>query len=645
MDEQLLKEFLAEADELIAGLYADVEALRERRGEGRARREVLAGLFRKAHTFKGSAAAAGLAGAAGLAHEFESLLDAVRLGRRQADDAALDASETAVGALDALLREAARGRERAAPAELLDRLRELSAGGAGSPDAGHGAEAALPADVADALSAQERRRLREAADEGARVFLVEADFLIENFDEEFRRLGEGLRERGELVATVPGAHESEPERVRFRVVYATTEGRAETEARVAPLGARVAGVEEDEGQAGWTSSPALDVRVPLGELDELVSAAHELFTEAAQVLDAAASSAGGEGLESKAARVRRGFVEFEERLIGLRMVPLAATLERAARGARAAARAAGREVEFETKGGAVRIDKSLAERAAEPLLHLLRNAVDHGVEAPRERRAAGKAERGRVRVEVQSEGGLFILRVADDGRGIDPARVARAAIARGIVAAGARVTQEQALRLIFRPGFSTAEAVTPVSGRGVGLDVVERAVEQAGGQLRVWSEPGRGATFEMRLPMTLALVHAVVVRAGGWRYCLDAGHVAEAGDAGAQHELKEEGGRALLRWRGLDLPLVTLRGLLSGEGVKDGDGGRGAFVVARAGEGRERHVAVAVDGVEGRRDVLVRSLGRHAARWPGVSGATEMPDGEAALVLDLPRLLEEELKI
>jgi len=215
------------------------------------------------------------------------------------------------------------------------------------------------------------------------------------------------------------------------------------------------------------------------------------------------------------------------------------------------------------------------------------------------------------------------------------------AIARGIVSPGARVTQEQALRLIFRPGFSTAEAVTPVSGRGVGLDVVERAVERAGGQLRVWSEPGRGATFEMRLPMTLALVHAVVVRAGGQRYCLDAGHVAETGDAlAAPPEQREEGGRALLRWRGLDLPLVTLGGLLSNEAAGDGDGGRGAFVVARAGEARGRHVAVAVDGVEGRRDVLVRSLGRHAARWPGVSGAAEMPDGEAALVLDLPRLLE-----
>ncbi|HLM55602.1 MAG TPA: Hpt domain-containing protein, partial [Pyrinomonadaceae bacterium] len=137
MDEQLLKEFLADADELIAGLYADVEALREGRGEGRAQRELLARLFRKAHTFKGSAAAAGLAGAAGLAHEFESLLDAVRLGRRQADDAALDASDAAVGALEALLGAAARGREQAAPAELLDRLRELSAdvADAGAPEA------------------------------------------------------------------------------------------------------------------------------------------------------------------------------------------------------------------------------------------------------------------------------------------------------------------------------------------------------------------------------------------------------------------------------------------------------------------------------------------------------------------------------
>jgi len=642
MDEQLLREFLAEAEELIGELYAGVEALRARRGEGRARRELLAGVFRHAHTVKGSAAAAGLAGVCEVAHEFESLLDAVRLGRAALDDAALDAFEEAVGAVDEALRAAAAGRERAAPAELLARLRRLAEAGAGAGREQPAAERALPAEVADALSEQERRRLREAAAEGANVLLVEADFPLESFDEEFRRLSDALRAGGEIVSTLPGAHESAPDRIRFRVVYASEDGAAAVASRVAPLGAGVAGA-DDENAGGQSSAPlAMQVRVPLEELDELVSAAHELYTETELVLGLASASGGRPApeIESGAERVRRRFVELEERLIGLRMVTLDATLERARRAARAAARSAGREVDFETAGGEVRIDRSLAERLADPLLHLLRNAVHHGVEPEPERLAAGKAARGLVRVEASGEAGLVTLRVSDDGRGIDPARVAGAARARGLLGPGAEVTREQALRLIFRPGFSTAESVTSASGRGVGLDVVERAVEQFGGQLRVWSEPGRGATFEMRLPTTLALVHALLVKEGGERYCLDAGHVVEAGPA-APGDVSGEGGRALLRWRGLEVPLLTLRGLLWKSEAGGGFDGRAvAVVIARTEVGGARHVAVAVDGVEGRRDVLVRSLGRHAARWRGVSGATELPDGEAALVLDLRQLLE-----
>ena len=200
--------------------------------------------------------------------------------------------------------------------------------------------------------------------------------------------------------------------------------------------------------------------------------------------------------------------------MSLRMQPLMPVLERAARAARIAARAAGKEIELEVAGGDVRVDRALAEQIGEPLLHLLRNAVDHGIETASERQAAGKPARGRVRLEVAAEGSRVRVRVADDGRGIDTERVARVAIAGGLLKAGAQVTEEQALRLIFRPGFSTAERVSEVSGRGVGLDVVEHALERAGGELRVRTRRGEGTTFELRVPLALALVSVVVVRAG-----------------------------------------------------------------------------------------------------------------------------------
>ncbi|HWS55634.1 MAG TPA: chemotaxis protein CheW, partial [Pyrinomonadaceae bacterium] len=223
----------------------------------------------------------------------------------------------------------------------------------------------------------------------------------------------------------------------------------------------------------------------------------------------------------------------------------------------------------------------------------------------------------------------------------------RAARARGIVGTDAVVSEQQALRLIFRPGFSTAERATAVSGRGVGLDAVERAVEQSGGELRVRSERGRGTSFEMRLPATLALLPALVVRAGRQRYCLDARHVVETAEA-AREDFKGSGGRSVA-WRGETLQVFELRALLGlpAREDEDDDEARVPLVVARAStrgaaeaeaEGGGR-VAVVVDGVEGRGEVLVRGLGRHGARWRGVSGATSLRDGTVALVLDLPRLL------
>ncbi|HEX8145831.1 MAG TPA: ATP-binding protein [Pyrinomonadaceae bacterium] len=670
MDERLLREFLAEAEDLIEELYGDVAELRERRGEGPARRELVARTFRHVHTVKGTAAAAGLDAAGRVAHEFESLLDAVRRGRAPLDDEALDACEEAVGVLAEGLDAAARGGEWAVPARLVERLRRLAAHGPPAAAAAGAAEELLPPEVARALSAPERQRLGEAVAEGARAYLVSVDFDLSDFDEQYKRLSESLKESGEVVSTQPFVSDVGAGRVGFRIVYASAEASAKISARAAAFGATLAAAEGDAGTEDETDERAVDgtlersgaaratpagttttsgtsgtgVRVTLEELDELISATHGLFADTLGALDLAlAGGEGRAGLEARALGVRRRFFELEERLIGLRMVSLRASLLRAARAGRAAAREAGRRVEFEVAGGDARLDRSLAERVADPLLHLVRNAVDHGVETEAERLAAGKNAEGRVRIEADSEGGLVVLRVSDDGRGVDVEAVGRAAASAGLVAPGAALTEAHALRLIFRPGFSTAGRASLVSGRGVGLDVVERAVEEAGGEVRVRSVRGRGTTFELRLPTALALLPAHVVTSAGRRYCLGASHVVEAGHAEAS-DLVSGGARRALRWRGRELPLVELRellGLSADEGETDG-GARRAYVVARARQGSdgEARAAIAVDGLEGQSEVLVRGLGRHAKRWRAVGGATELRDGTVALVLDLPRLLE-----
>lgn len=556
MDEQLLREFLAEAEDLIEVLAGDIQALRTRRHEGRARRELVARIFRHVHTIKGSAAATGLNAMAELAHEFENLLEGVRLGRIGVEDSVLDALDEAAVALGQALGAAVRGEALSTPRTLTERLRRLALHAGADKALGVETDvmAALPEEMARALSEYETHRLREAASEGAHLFLISVQFDLLTFDERFRDFSDALSADGEIISTMPGMEASAPDQISFRLLYATDAGADDVATRAGMFGA-LAPVEltsrqeaapvESAPEALSPEAPATDdeipqslaslstlVRVELSELDEMVSAAHELLTDTGATLDLALGAnlqrAERTEMEIRAARIRRRFVELEERLIEMRMVAIAPTLMRAVRVGAASARAVGKEVEFEMEGGEVRLDKSLAERVADPLLHLLRNAVDHGIEPLEERLRQIKPPAGRVRLEALSEGSRVRLRIADDGRGIDAERVRSAAIERGILESEQELTRQQSLRLIFRPGFSTAGVVSNMSGRGVGLDVVERVVEEVGGELRVESEKGKGTTFELVLPTTLALVPALVVQSAGFRYCVDASHITEA---------------------------------------------------------------------------------------------------------------------
>jgi two-component system chemotaxis sensor kinase CheA len=700
MDRRQLEEFLEDAGERLEEIRRDAEALRFALADGPARRELLGRVLRAVHTLKGSGAAQGVTQVSHVAHEFESLLDALGRGRVALDDAALDLFDATADALSEQLRAASRGEQAQAPPLLIERLRRSARveEPAILEEPWQMAEAALPFEVARTLGGAERARLREATAEGAHLFVVEAEFDAADFDERFRRLSAALAAGGEIISTQPAAKGGNPSRVVFRIVYATHAAAGKLAARVAEFGATLtAASEQPDVAASTTQTPThadphadgdafqppypLSVRVPLDELDELIARAHELFREAVGALEARGDGAthGASAVEAdaEAARVRRRFYEFQERLIGLRMVALLPTLERAARAGRAAARAAGCEVEFELSGGDVRVDKSLVEALADPLLHLARNAAFHGLESPAERAAAGKPTRGRVRIEAVAEGPRVTLRVTDDGRGIDPAVVARAAARRGLIAQGATVDEGQALRLIFAPGFSTSEEVTGASGRGIGLDVVERAVERAGGEVRVRSLRGFGSTFELRLPACIALVPSLVVRAGEDLYCLDSRRVvatavagpdqlarAVAGDAtvnAPEHTTPEPATNATehvtdeaseqervgetLIWRGRRLPLVHLRALLGASDeaglINATDAAPVPFVVMRSGAVRGAQVAIAVDELRGSEEVLARGLGRHASRWRGVSGATELRDGTIALLLDATRLLEQ----
>jgi chemotaxis protein histidine kinase CheA len=265
----------------------------------------------------------------------------------------------------------------------------------------------------------------------------------------------------------------------------------------------------------------------------------------------------------------------------------------------------------------------------------VRNAVDHGIETRAEREAVGKQPRGAVRIAVFSEGSQTRLRVIDDGRGVDPTAISEAALRLGITHEPG-LDIERSLRLIFRPGFTTVSSASGISGRGVGLDIVETGIEQVGGELRVSSSPGRGTTFEIRLPVTFGVVAANVVVSAGHHYCIPANQT-----LGIESIDVIDGTSAADQLR-----QVSMRDLLGQPEGPDDDSSQlhlitCQFTDERAGINSQdtKRVGIVVDRVEGPQEVLVRNLGRHAGRWYGIAGATELRDGTIALVLDLPRLL------
>jgi two-component system, chemotaxis family, sensor kinase CheA len=640
------REFIAELEDMVEQIFADLDELRATGTTGKSQREVFDRVFRRVHSVKGSAASSDLEVVSHIAHEFENLLAGIRAGRVLFDEALLDLCENAAEALSESLTFSAPGAVGSSHRALFERLQAAPRTRSSATQGVH-SEAILkniPFEIRESLTESEKHQLISVVNEGSPLFIVGARFDIGNFDAEFFRLKEKLARFGEVISTSPAVDDARPEKINFRVLYAT-----DVDTDLQTVKAAVSDFSEVVFQKLVSASldaefafpaPAARsnfVRTDLDKLDRLISSTHALWRMTSTTFELAMSQlpAPSEELHKLKQQIEGSFISLEDELINLRLVSLGPTLQRAARAGRAAARLEQKEINFEISGADIHLDRLLVEAIAGPLIHLVRNAVDHGCETVEERTRAGKPPRGTVRIEAISEGSQSRVRVVDNGRGINPKIISAAAERLGLASGAAPLDMEQSLRIIFRPGFTTLTAPSAVSGRGVGLDVVETAVEQVGGELRVSSKPGAGTTFEIRLPVSFGLVATNVIVSAGKRYCIPASQTLGIdaidvvdGASGANQ-----------------IPQVLLRDLLGQPEEADDSTSRLQLITCqftdeRAGADiQSRSVGVVVDEVEGPQEVLVRNLGRHAGRWYGIAGATELRDGTVALVLDLPRLL------
>jgi two-component system chemotaxis sensor kinase CheA len=306
---------------------------------------------------------------------------------------------------------------------------------------------------------------------------------------------------------------------------------------------------------------------------------------------------------------------------------------RLARAARSIAASLGKDVELEVMGGETELDKVLADELSEPLLHILRNALGHGVETPEERRRAGKSPNGRVAISAEARGRDVAISISDDGRGIEPARILARAREKGLLAAG-EPDPADPMSVLFLPGFSTAEAVSELSGRGVGLDVVRSRIESIEGSVAVRSTPGEGTTFEIVLPITLALVESLLVEDGGITYAFPGTSVARMVPL-EPARLRIEGGREVLMDEDGPVAIAPLAALLGRKVERSTE--KRTVVVAERGT---RRAGFVVSRVEGLVDLIVKPLPSAIARAPEITGAAELPDGGLALTLDAALLVE-----
>lgn len=596
---EIAADFLIEAQEILDRLGEQLVTLEQDPGDS----EQLNAVFRGFHTLKGGAGFLGIQAMVNLCHAAEEALGMVRAGKAILEADHFDAAQQSLDWLQRMLDAVAAGEEPPhAPAALIA---QFNVDAAPSPAP---ARAPMPAPAAggsDLITDDEFEALLDQLHGGAAPTTTATapaggDLIS---DDEFEALLDQLH-----GGTAPGAATARP-----AIAPAPQ-----------PAPARPARASEAE-QTIRVDTKRLDAIVNL--VGELVLSRNRLKTLRARLRDEELDRAVS-GLDIATARLQNAVMR-------TRMQPVGKVFSRFPKVARDVARSLKKEVDLELVGADTELDRNLVEALSDPLVHLVRNAIDHGIELPDLREATGKPRSGQVRLAAQQEGDYVTIEIRDDGAGIDPERLRDKALEKGLIEpeAAARLSHDECLQLIFLPGFSTKTEITDISGRGVGMDVVQSRIRELSGQIQIHSQLGRGSRFLIRVPLTLAILPTLLVQAGDPVYALPLARVMEVLHAPAS-SLRWFDGQAVLDRQSTTLPLVDLRRWLGVDAIK---APLLTIVVLQMGDQR---FGLVVDQVRGREEVVIKPLPRAVRGLRGYAGATLIGDGRMALILDVDGLRE-----
>jgi two-component system chemotaxis sensor kinase CheA len=676
---ELRTTFREEAYELLAELEAALLELENSPEDG----ELIGRVFRAMHTIKGSSGACEFRDIVAFTHEVETVFDRIRNGKAKATHAIINLTLAARdqiknlldcyyrgGAADdegtkkilAALRELAPEIVVPAPAALQKPQQEQAATPQTwrirfRPHADFTAAGMESASLAEELEKLGPCTLVERPEQSLRnppvpawdmvlttdrgkneildafIFVKEAcDVTVEQIDDEYeiretthKKIGEILIERGDAT----------PEQVD-QALHATKKvGELLVDAGTVPPAVESALAEQrhvrEVREHRRTAEASSGIRVATEKLDALVNLVGELVTVQARLSQLAAGSENAD-LLSVAEQVERLIESLRDNTMSMRMVPIGTMFGKFTRQVRDLSSSLGKEARLVVEGADTELDKTVIDRMSDPLMHIIRNCVDHGIERPEEREAAGKPKCGEIHLLAAYSGSNVMIRVQDDGAGLDAAAIRSKAIERGLISANADLSEEQVFDLIFEPGLTTAVSATDVSGRGVGMDVVRRAIVNLRGTISVESVRGIGTTLTLTLPLTLAIIDGFLTRIGAERFIFPLALVEECVDFAAAREGAADN-RCLAHVRGAIVPYVRMRDYFR----LSSEPGQYEQIVIVRNDGKR--VGFVVDDIIGEQQTVIKSLGKFYRQVEGIAGATILGDGTVALILDVPKLI------
>ena len=674
--------FLQDVNDLLQDMESGILRLEQARPGQAPDPDTINSIFRAAHTLKALAGAVGHHKMAEITHTLENFFDEMRNNGQARGPAPTDAVvDELLGTVDVLaaMRDEIITRQ---PSGLdadacLARLRDLAGDGAGQASEG---PAALPS--RHALTAQETAQVSELAEKGQAILEVAITADPDGFVPAARLMQAaiGLADMGDIVFQHPSQESlvSNPKESQLWLLLASEAGPAEVESILADISdiaefsvlpfqlesespAPVVQTTPSPDTLATTQSSApapskapsvtgnggdTTVRISVERLDSLMNLVGELITDRTHLeqtnstlrslyrKDETVAS-----LETMTTHFTRIVDQLQEEVMRARLLPIGTLFSKFPRLVRDVSRAAGKQVDLVIEGEATELDRSIIEVIGDPLIHLIRNSADHGVESPEQRIAAGKPATGTVRLTAGHEQGHIIITVSDDGAGIDPDRIRQAAVDKGMMTSEdvAQLDDDEAINLIFRPNLSTKKEVTEISGRGVGMDVVRTNVERLNGSVVVESEIGVGSTFRLTLPLTLAIVQTMMVGLGDDIYAIPLASIIDSLylDDVSVSSVK---GYPVIQWRDQVLPLLYLRSFYSHRrlGALSSNGHRQGVITVAWGKLR---LGLVVDHIVGKQEIVVKSFSPIIGQIPGLSGCTILGDGSIALIMDIPGLV------